>query len=124
MSLSVNNLRPKLIFIAHPIRGDLAGNMKKVFAICEQVRREGHIPIAPYLLSLPHTTDEVIKNRELGVWANLTSFERGYVDELWLYGDRISEGMNIEIALAQKLHLPVVTKSEGTQKDLTSGAGA
>jgi len=92
--------------------------MKKVFAICEQVRSEGHTPIAPYLLSLPHVTDEVIKNRELGIWANLTTFERGYVDELWLYGDGISDGMKIEVALAKKLGIPVVAKSEGTKRDL------
>ncbi len=98
----------------------MAGNMEKVIAICEQVRKQGHTPIAPYLLSFPQADGGVIENRELGVWANLTSFERGYVDELWLYGDSISEGMKIEVALAKKLGIPVVAKSEGTQRDLAS----
>lgn len=117
MSASLDTPQRKLVFIAHPIRGDVASNMKKVFAICEEVRKEGHTPIAPYL-TLPRPTDEVIKNRGLGLWANLTTFERGYVDELWLYGDGISDGMKIEVALAKKLGIPVVAKSEGTKRDL------
>jgi len=39
-------MKKKLIFIAHPIRGDVAGNMQKVLAICEQVHKDGHIPRA------------------------------------------------------------------------------
>jgi hypothetical protein len=120
MSPSVDNPQHKLVFIAHPIRGDVVGNMKKVFTICEQVRKKGHIPIAPYLTLPSHLNDEVIKNREVGVWANLTTFERGYIDELWLYGEKISEGMKIEVALAKKLGIPVVAKSEGTKRDLIS----
>lgn len=120
MSPSIDKPQHKLVFIAHPIRGDIAGNLKKVFAICEQIRKEGHIPIAPYLTLPLHPTDEEMKNRELGVWANLTTFERGYVDEVWLYGDRISDGMKIEVALAEKLGIPVVAKSEGTKKELAS----
>jgi hypothetical protein len=118
MSAPLETPQRKLVFIAHPIRGDVASNMKKVFAICEQVHKEGHTPIAPYLIAPTHSNDEVLKNRELGVWANLTTFEHGYVDELWLYGDRISEGMKIEVALAKKLGIPVVAKSEGTKRDL------
>ncbi len=123
MSLSAPFFQHKLIFIAHPIRGDVAGNMKKVLAICEQVRQEGHTPIAPYLLPLPPVHEEVMKDRGLGMWANLTTFERGYVDELWLYGDGISEGMKIEVVLAKKLGIPVVAKSEGTKRDLILDTG-
>ena len=95
-----------------------AGNMAKVLAICEQVHKEGHIPVAPYLVSLQYLNDEVVEDRELGVEANLVCFHRGFVDELWLYGDKISEGMKREIALAKELKIPVVAKTEGTKKDL------
>ena len=108
----------KLVFVAHPMRGDMAGNMEKVSAICARIYGEGHVPIAPYLVSFPHLRNGAANERELGVEANLVSFERGFIDELWLYGDRISEGMKIEVALARKLGIPVVAKSEGTQRDL------
>ena len=111
-------VKKKLIFIAHPIRGDVAGNMAKVLSICEQVHKEGHIPVAPYLVSLQYLNDEVVEDRELGVEANLVCFHRGFVDELWLYGDKISEGMKREIALAKELKIPVVAKTEVTKKDL------
>jgi hypothetical protein len=108
----------KLVFIAHPIRGNLADNMEKIFAICKQVHEEGHIPIAPYLISLLSLRDGVAEDRKLGLEANLVAFERGFIDELWLYGDRISEGMKIEVALAKKLGIPIIAKSKGTKRDL------
>src|SRR3990167_8428842 len=80
--------------------------------------KDGHIPVAPYLVSLQYLNDEVVEDRELGVEANLVCFHRGFVDELWLYGDKISEGMKREIALAKELKIPVVAKTEWTKKDL------
>src|SRR3990167_10844296 len=108
----------KTVFVAHPIAGDIEGNMKKVLAICEQIHSKEIIPIAPYLVSLQYLNDEVVEDRQLGIDANHECFRRGYVDELWLFGDRISEGMKGEILLAKELNIPVVPKTEGTKNDL------
>jgi len=108
----------KTVFVAHPIAGDIEGNMKKVLAICEQIHSKEIIPIAPYLVSLQYLNDEVVEDRQLGIDANHECFRRGYVDELWLFGDRISEGMKGEILLAREMNIPVVPKTEGTKNDL------
>jgi len=108
----------KTVFVAHPIAGDIEGNMKKVLAICEQIHSKEIIPIAPYLVSLQYLNDEVVEDRQLGIDANHECFRRGYVDELWLFGDRISEGMKGEILLAREMDIPVVPKTEGTKNDL------
>ena len=108
----------KTVFIAHPISGDIDGNVKKVLAICERIHTKELVPVAPYLVSLQYLNDEVVEDRELGIEANLECFRRRYVDELWLFGDRISEGMKGEIALAKELNIPIVPKTDGTKRDL------
>lgn len=107
----------KVVFIAHPIGGDIAGNVKKVLAICERVHKDGCIPVAPYLVSLQYLDDTITEDRNLGIEANFACFHRRFIDELWLFGDRISEGMKEEIMLAMKLKIPIVPKTEETARD-------
>jgi hypothetical protein len=76
------------------------------------------IPVAPYLASLQYLDDRVVKHRRLGIMVNLETFYRGYIDELWLFGNRISTGMEEEVLLAWELGIPVVAKTPGTKKDL------
>lgn len=108
----------KTVFIGHPIRGDVRGNVEKVLKICAEVHTKDIIPVAPYLVSLQYLDDRVIEDRELGMEANHECFRRGYVDELWLFGDRISTGMWKEILLAKEMHIPIIAKTEGTRRDL------
>ena len=107
----------KTIFIAHPIGGDVAGNMAKVLQICKELHDENAIPVAPYLVSLQYLDDEKPKDRDLGIDANLETLRRGYIDELWIFGDFISPGMMTEIKLALSLKIPVIPKTEGAKKD-------
>ena len=46
-------------------------------------------------------------------------FHRGFIDEVWLYGDKISIGMKEEILLAKSLGIPVIPQSEGIKRDFT-----
>lgn len=101
----------KTVFIAHPISGDIKGNVARVLAICEKIHSKEIIPVAPYLVSLQYLDDEIIEDRELGILANLECFRREYIDELWLYGDKISKGMKQEIKLARKLRIPIKAKT-------------
>jgi len=107
----------KLVFIAHPIAGDVQENTKKVLDICEAVHTSEIVPVVPYLVSLQYLNDEVHEDRALGAEANFECFQRRFVDELWLFGDRISMGMKEEIKLAQKLGIPIIPQTEGTKRD-------
>jgi predicted glycosyltransferase len=69
------------------------------------------------LVSLQYLDDEVHEDRRLGADANLEHFHRRFIDEVWLYGDRISNGMKEEILLALQLGIPVIPKTEGTTRD-------
>ncbi|MDE2021997.1 MAG: hypothetical protein KGI71_03790 [Patescibacteria group bacterium] len=108
----------KTVFVAHPIGGDIANNIKKVLKICAEIHTDEIIPVAPYIVSLQYLRDEVVADRKLGMEANHECFRRKYVDELWLFGDRISEGMTGEARLAKKYGIPIVAKSRGTKRDL------
>lgn len=110
--------RVKTVFIAHPIAGDIEGNVKKVLEICEKIHSEKIIPVAPYLVSLQYLDDTIIEDRELGILANTECFKRRYVDELWLYGDRISSGMKHEVILAFHFGIKVRAKTPETNKAL------
>lgn len=110
----------KTVFIGRPISGDVKGNSQKVLEICRDVHTKDIIPVAPYLVSLEYLDDDVTEDRELGIEANHECFRRGYVDELWLFGEKISEGMKGEIALARELGIPIIPKTPGTKRDFES----
>ena len=111
-------MKKKTVFIAHPVRGDARGNARKVLDICREVHKKNIIPVAPYLVSIQYLDDNVKEDRELGIEATLEAFHRGFIDELWLFGDRISEGMGEEVRLALKLGIPVIPKTDGAKRDL------
>lgn len=108
----------KTVFIAHPVSGDIQGNVRRVLDICKKVHSENIIPVAPYLVSLQYLNDGAAEDRELGIAANLEAFHRGYIDELWLFGERVSAGMEQEVRLALELGIPVIPQTVGTKKDL------
>ncbi len=111
-----NNVK-KVVFIGHAISGDVKGNVEKIFKICKKIHNKQVIPCVPYLASLRYLEDEVKQDREMGIQSNLECFRRRFVDELWLFGDRISNGMKQEIALALKMKIPVVPKTRGARED-------
>ena len=108
----------KNVFIAHPISGDIKGNMAEILRICKEVHtKDGNIiPVVPYMVSLQYLDDTIQEDRELGIEANFECFHRNYVDELWLYGEKISEGMKGEIRLAWECSISVFPKTSGTQR--------
>ena len=109
----------KTVFIAHPLRpleGEtIESNVKKVLAICAAVHCAEMIPVAPYLVSVQYLNDHVDEERELGIKANRECFFRKFIDEIWLYGDRISAGMREEVLLGRQHGIPVVPKTPETQ---------
>ena len=86
--------------------------------ICAEVHTKEIIPVAPYLVSLQYLDDTIAEDRLLGMEANHECFHRRYIDELWLFGDRISEGVKGEVKLALQYGIPVIPKTAGTQCDL------
>lgn len=104
----------KIIYIAHPIGGDVQNNIKKVLAIVRDLNltRTDIVPCAPYVVDVQALDDATPYERARGIANNTALISRGIFDEIWLYGDKISEGMINEIALFERHGLKVVPKSE------------
>ena len=110
----------KVVYIAHPIGGDVENNLKKVAQVAREINLEypDVVPIAPYFLDCYALDDNNPEERERGIKNDIALFHKGFIDEVWLYGDRISFGMSKEIELANKLGIIVVSKSQDIHLDI------
>lgn len=105
-------------YIAHPISGDVSENIKKLVAITRKINLEEPdvVPFVPYLIDLYALSDEVSEERARGIRNNMEIFKRECIDELRLYGRKISDGMRDEITLAEKLNIKVVPMTDETMQ--------
>lgn len=100
----------KTVFIAHQISGDIEGNIKRVIEICRLIHSAHIIPVFPSFTWRQYLTDGEQTKRLAGL-VNEEYFRRGMVDEVWLYGPKITEGMLKEINLAISYNIPVIPKN-------------
>lgn len=96
----------KIVYIAHPIGGDVQSNVNKVLSIVAELNRcnPNVVPFAPYIVDVLALDDSVPSDRARGFENNKALFEK-CVDEVWLFGNRISDGMKIEIGWAKELEI-------------------
>lgn len=104
----------KIIYIAHPISGDIYQNHLKVRKIIRDLNMSNPdiVPFAPYLIDLLCMDDYIPEERARGIKNNEALFRAKFIDEVWLFGDRISIGMQHEIELANELGILVILKSD------------
>lgn len=95
----------KKVYICSPLRGDYASNIKNARLYSRYAALLGVIPITPHLLYPQFLDDTDTKERELGLRCGLELLK--ICDELWAFGDKPSEGMTAEIALAKELDIPI-----------------
>ena len=103
----------RIAYIAHPISGDISGNLEKIRQIVREINlnEPDVVPFAPYWLDCHALDDNIPEERERGIKNGLRLFQAGIIDEVRLYGDRISNGMKAEIEMAESLGIPVVNHS-------------
>lgn len=108
----------KIVYIAHPISGNIKENLEKIRLIVREINLTipDVVPFAPYWLDCFALDDTVREERERGIKNDTALIEAGFINEIWLFGDKISNGMSAEIILAVKLGIPVVPKSEATEQ--------
>lgn len=110
----------KIAYIAHPIGGDVDKNIAKVLRIVKEINLHSTtvVPFAPYIPDCIALDDDIPEQRERGIMNDAELFKRGFIDELWLFGDRISLGMSIEIDTARALNIPVIPRTAETREAL------
>ena len=102
----------KLIYVCSPCRGvppfsfiKTAWNIRKARMYCAAVLAAGHIPIAPHYFYRGLLSDTRPDQRAKAL--NTASWLLHACDEVWVFGSIISEGMLMEIRLAEGLRLPI-----------------
>ena len=94
-----------LVYIASPYAGDTATNVRRAPGYCRFAVTKNCIPIAPHLQYTQFMDDSDKEQRELGLFFAVVL--HGKCDELWIFGDRVSNGMSQEIKKAEKRGIPI-----------------
>jgi len=97
-------LKP-FIYVCSPLRGDIYRNIKKAVGYSLFVYKKGGIPLAPHTIFTQFLDDNIAEQREAGIEMGLQLLLK--CEELWAFGDRLSEGMIIEIAAAKSFGIKV-----------------
>lgn len=80
-------------------------NVKRAKLACRILVKLGYLPLAPHLYFTRFLEDGDEKEREEGIMLGMRWLKAS--DELWVFGERISDGMSREISYARELGIPV-----------------
>ena len=94
-----------LVYVASAYSGDVTTNTEKAKQYCRFAMEQGQIPLAPHLMFPQFMNDDDSAERELAIFMDVILL--GKCDELWVFGDSISEGMSVEIDVAKKRRQPI-----------------
>ena len=89
-----------LIYICSPFSGDTVANTEKARCYSRMAVEKGYIPFAPHLLLPQYMDDSNPDERALAMFMNTVFLSK--CNELWVFGTRVSEGMQREIIHAER----------------------
>lgn len=101
---SLRAFRP-IVYICSPYAGDVDANVENARRYCRFAVDKGYIPIAPHLLFTQFLNDDNPKERQLGIFFGNAVMSK--CSEVWVFGDRISDGMEAEIKRAKWNNYPL-----------------
>lgn len=107
----LNNMKKKIVYIAHPIGGDIEANLKsiqEIYAVISRTRPDV-IPFCPYYATVMSLDDSVSGDRLLGMEHNKAFFEHGVIKEMWWF-NRVSDGIAQEIDWCEEFYIPYYAK--------------
>lgn len=93
------------IYVCSPLRGDVERNIQKAIGYCRYIYSRGGIPLAPHVIFTTFLDDEIPEERAAGIELGLELLAK--CDELWVFGEKISQGMSYEITRAKKLGIRI-----------------
>lgn len=111
-----DEFRP-LVYICSPYRGDTEKNVEKARQYSRFAIENKAIPIAPHLLYPQFMDDSNPEERYIATHI-INYVLVGKCQELWIFGDGISEGMAREMALAEKRRMKIRYFTE-TMEEIT-----
>ena len=99
----------KKVYICAPLGGDVEGNLERVKRYTRYALMCGTAPVVPHFYALC-LNDNNQKEREIGLAAGLGML--WFCDELWVFGQTVTEGMKQEIQFCKHLNIKTRYVSE------------
>jgi len=103
--LSKNQPPTKLVYICSPLKGDIDRNRAKARIYCRFAFDKGYLPVSPHIYFTQFLNEYNKEERAVGLKYGLDIVKQ--CKQLWVFGERISEGMKAEIEIAKELRLPI-----------------
>lgn len=94
-----------MVYICSPLSGDIPANQRNARRYCRFAVDSGCIPLAPHLYFPQFMNDGIVSERDLALFMDIVLLSK--CDQLWVFGDRVSKGMNIEIEKAKRKGQPI-----------------
>ena len=96
-------------YICSPLSGNISGNIENAKRYARYIFKCGMAPVIPHFYALV-LNDEIPDERKLGMQAGISLL--WVCDEVWVFGNQITDGMKKEIRFAEKLNIKVRYISE------------
>ncbi len=117
IGMSAKGDKLKKIYVCSRLAGDLENNIEKTKGYAKFVVKEcGAIPIAPHIYFTQFLNDTLPEDRAFGTMAGLMLLSD--CDELWYFGDSVSQSMVREIIAAKEQGIPVRYVSDAEIKQI------
>lgn len=98
-----------ICYICSPFRGktldEQKQNIENVKIYGRYALSKGYVPYIPHLAICSFLDDEILEERNIGIIADFVMLS--VCQELWVFGDVISSGMQKEIENAKTIKLPI-----------------
>ena len=94
-----------LVYICSPLSGNIAANQRSARRYCRFAVDNGCIPLAPHLYFPQFMDDGNRTERDLALFMDIVLLSK--CSELWVFGERISKGMSMEIEKAKHKGQPI-----------------
>ncbi len=108
----------KKVYICAPLGGDTESNIEQAKGYTEYALKCGMAPVVPHFYALC-LDDNDPKQREIGRNAGLALL--WFCDELWVFGNEITEGMTAEIEFCKNLNIPIRRIRENEIRKILGG---
>ena len=108
----------KRVYICSPLGKDIKENLRKVRRYTKYALTCGTAPVVPHFYA-ECLDDSNPKEREIGKTAGLSLL--WFCDEMWIFGNEITEGMANEIRFCENFKIPVCRIKEKQIKKILGG---
>ena len=108
-----------IVYICSPYAGDVESNVRAAQRYSRFAVDRGYLPIAPHLLFPQFMNDRDVKERQLGMFFGNVLMSK--CAEVWVFGSRISSGMEAEIERAKRKNY-TVRYFDAELKEVTNNA--